>query len=118
MRVKGGFVTRRRHKRLLKRSSGYMLRKGNCFKLADRAVQKAGQYAYKHRKMKKRDYRTLWIARVNAAARLAGLSYSKLMFGLKRASITMNRKMLAELAISDPAGFRSVAEKAKAALAV
>lgn len=117
MRVKGGTVTRRRHKRTLKDAEGFRGRRKTCFKLAKRAVQKAGQHAYKGRKMKKRDFRGIWIVRINAAARLCGISYSRLMNGLKHAGVMLDRKMLAELAVHDPAGFASVAEQAKGAIA-
>lgn len=117
MRVKGGVVTRRRHKRMLKRAEGFRGRRSSCFKLAKRAIEKAGQHAYRGRKMKKRDFRALWIVRINAAARECGLSYSRLMSGLKGAGIELDRKVLANLAATDPAAFASVAEKARAALA-
>ena len=117
MRVKGGVVTRRRHKRMLERAKGFRGRRSSCFKLAKRAVEKAGQHAYEGRKLKKRNFRGLWIIRINAAARQCGLSYSRLMNGLKGAGIELNRKVLADMAVNDPAAFASVAEKAKGALA-
>jgi large subunit ribosomal protein L20 len=117
MRVKGGVVTRRRHKRMLERAKGFRGRRSSCFKLAKRAVEKAGQHAYEGRKMKKRNFRSLWIMRINAASRLSGLSYSRFMNGLKGAGIELNRKVLADLAANDPVAFASVAEKARAALA-
>ncbi|MBX7138756.1 MAG: 50S ribosomal protein L20 [Oligoflexia bacterium] len=116
MRVKRGFAGRRRRRKLLKISEGYRGRKGNAYKLAKRAVQKALQYAYKHRRTKKREFRALWITRVNAAARMSGLSYSRLVRGMKLAGIELDRKVLAELAVNHPEQFSAVAEKAKASL--
>ncbi|QDP40821.1 50S ribosomal protein L20 [Radiobacillus deserti] len=115
-RVKGGTVTRKRRKRILKLAKGYYGSKHALFKTAKQQVIKSGQYAYRDRKQKKRDFRKLWIARINAAARLNGLSYSRLMFGLKQAGIEVNRKMLSELAVNDEKAFAQLAEKAKAAL--
>jgi large subunit ribosomal protein L20 len=117
MRVKGGVVTRRRHKRLLKQAKGYRGRRGSCFQLAERAVEKGLQYAYRDRRARKREYRGIWIVRINAAARNAGISYSRLIRGLKLANIEMDRKVLAELCVSDPQAFAAIAEKAKGALA-
>ena len=116
-RVKGGTVTRRRRNRVLKLAKGYYGAKSKLFKTAKQAVMKSYMYAYRDRRQKKRDFRKLWIARINAAARLNGLSYSKLMHGLKLAGIEMNRKMLADLAVNDAAAFTVLAEKAKEALA-
>ena len=116
MRVKRGFAGRRRHKRRLKLAEGFRGRRNGCFKLAKRAVEKALQFSYRDRRAKKRDFRGLWIIRINAAARINGLSYSKLVQGLSRANIELDRKVLAEIAFSDPASFTVVAEKAKAAL--
>lgn len=116
-RVKGGTVTRRRRNRVLKLAKGYYGAKSKLFKTAKQAVMKSYMYAYRDRRQKKRDFRKLWIARINAAARLNGLSYSKLMHGLKLAGIEMNRKMLAELAVNDAAAFTVLADKAKEALA-
>ena len=116
-RVKGGTVTRRRRNRVLKLAKGYYGAKSKLFKTAKQAVMKSYYYAYRDRRQKKRDFRKLWIARINAAARLNGLSYSKLMHGLKLAGIEMNRKMLADLAVNDAAAFTVLAEQAKAALA-
>ena len=116
-RVKGGTVTRRRRNRVLKLAKGYYGAKSKLFKTAKQAVMKSYMYAYRDRRQKKRDFRKLWIARINAAARLNGLSYSKLMHGLKLAGIEMNRKMLADLAVNDAAAFTVLADKAKAALA-
>lgn len=117
MRVKGGFTTRRRHKRMLDRAEGFQGRRSTCFKLAKRAVQTALKHATKNRKMKKREYRTLWIARINAACRPCGLKYSALIHGLQKANITIDRKVLADIAASDAAAFGAIVEKAKAALA-
>ena len=116
-RVKGGTVTRRRRNRVLKLAKGYYGAKSKLFKTAKQAVMKSYMYAYRDRRQKKRDFRKLWIARINAAARLNGLSYSKLMHGLKLADIEMNRKMLADLAVNDAAAFTVLADKAKEALA-
>ena len=116
-RVKGGTVTRRRRNRVLKLAKGYYGAKAKLFKTAKQAVMKSYMYAYRDRRQKKRDFRKLWIARINAAARLNGLSYSKLMHGLKLAGIEMNRKMLADLAVNDAAAFTVLAEQAKSALA-
>ena len=117
MRVKGGFVSRRRHKRVIKDASGTRGRKGNCFKLAKRSLQKAMKYAYIHRKQKKRTFRSLWIIRVNAAARANGLSYSRLIRGLKLANVELDRKQLAHIALTDPAAFTTLADQARAATA-
>ena len=116
-RVKGGTVTRRRRNHVLKLAKGYYGAKSKLFKTAKQAVMKSYMYAYRDRRQKKRDFRKLWIARINAAARLNGLSYSKLMHGLKLAGIEMNRKMLADLAVNDAAAFTVLADKAKEALA-
>ena len=116
-RVKGGTVTRRRRNRVLKLAKGYYGAKSKLFKTAKQAVMKSYMYAYRDRRQKKRDFRKLWIARINAAARLNGLSYSKLMHGLKLAGVEMNRKMLADLAVNDAAAFTVLAEQAKSALA-
>ncbi|MCA0171627.1 MULTISPECIES: 50S ribosomal protein L20 [Bacillaceae] len=112
-RVKGGYVTRRRRKRTLKLAKGYYGSKSLLFKVANQQVMKSNMYAYRDRRQKKRDFRKLWITRINAAARLNGLSYSRLMFGLKTAGIDINRKMLAELAINDEKAFAELASKAK-----
>jgi large subunit ribosomal protein L20 len=116
MRVKRGYASRRRHKRRLKLAEGFRGRRSDCFKLAKRSVEKALQYAYRDRRAKKRDFRGLWIVRINAAARINGLSYSALIRGLSNAQVELDRKVLAELAFTDPASFAVVAEKAKAAL--
>ncbi|MFS0561034.1 50S ribosomal protein L20 [Terribacillus sp. 179-K 1B1 HS] len=115
-RVKGGTVTRQRRKRVLKLAKGYYGAKHALFKTAKQQVIKSGQYAYRDRRQKKRDFRKLWIARINAAARMNDLSYSRLMHGLKLAGIEVNRKMLSELAISDEKAFAQLASKAKDAL--
>ncbi|WP_070121828.1 50S ribosomal protein L20 [Bacillus marinisedimentorum] len=115
-RVKGGYVTRRRRKRTLKLAKGYYGSKHALFKTANQQVMKSFMYAYRDRRQKKRDFRKLWIARINAAARMNGISYSRLMHGLKLAGIEVNRKMLAELAVSDEKGFAQLADQAKASL--
>ena len=115
-RIKGAMMTRKRRKKTLKLAKGYFGAKSKLFKTAKEAVMKSGNYAYIGRKLKKRDFRRLWIARINAAAKLNGMNYSTFMNGLKKAGITMNRKMLAELAVSDAAAFTALTEKAKAAL--
>ena len=116
MRVKRGTVSKNRHKRRLKLASGFRGRRNGCFRLAKLAVEKALQFAYRDRRGKKGDFRSLWIVRINAAARLNGLTYSRLIRGLSKANIEMDRKVLAEIAFSDPASFAVVAEKARAAL--
>lgn len=113
-RVKGGTVTRKRRKKVLKLAKGYYGSKHTLYKVANQQVMKSLQYAYRDRRQKKRDFRKLWITRINAAARLNGLSYSRLMHGLKLAGIEVNRKMLAELAISDEKAFAQLADVAKA----
>ena len=115
-RVKGTMMTRKRRKKVLKLAKGYYGSKSNLFKTAKQAVMKSGQYAYIGRKQKKRDFRRLWITRISAAAKMNGMNYSTFMNGLKKADITLNRKMLSEIAISDPAGFSAIVDKAKAAL--
>ncbi|MGJ9457164.1 50S ribosomal protein L20 [Oceanobacillus sp. CF4.6] len=115
-RVKGGTVTRKRRKRVLKLAKGYYGSKSTLFKVAKQQVMKSGQYAYRDRRQKKRDFRKLWIARINAAARLNDISYSKLMHGLKLAGIDINRKMLSELAINDETAFTQIVGQAKEAL--
>ncbi len=116
MRVKRGTASRRRHKRRLKLAEGFRGRRSDCFKLAKRAVEKALQFSYRDRRAKKRDFRGLWILRINAAARISGISYSKLVKGLSDANIQLDRKVLAEIAFADPASFAVIAEKAKASL--
>ncbi len=115
-RVKGAMMTRKRRNKTLKLAKGYFGAKSKHFKMAKQAVMKSGQYAYIGRKQKKRDFRRLWITRISAAAKINGMNYSTFMNGVKKAGITLNRKMLSEIAINDPAGFAAIAEKAKAAL--
>jgi len=115
-RVKRGVTARARHKKVLAQAKGYREARSRVYRVAKQAVTKAGQYAYRDRRLKKRDFRALWIVRINAAARLCGLSYSRLMDGLKKAAIELDRKVLADLAVADPATFAQVAAKAKAAL--
>ena len=114
-RVKRGVIAGRRHKKVLKKAKGYYNARRKVFRVAKQAVIKAGQYAYVGRRLKKRDYRALWVQRINAAARGFGLSYSRLINGLKTAGIEIDRKALADLAVHDIAAFGAVAEKAKAA---
>ncbi len=116
-RVKRGVTARRRHKKILAKAKGYYNARRKVVRVAKQAVTKAAQYAYIGRKNKKRDFRSLWIVRINAAARIYGLSYSRLMSGLKKADIVMDRKVLADLAVHDIAAFGKIAEKAKASLA-
>lgn len=115
-RVKGGVVSRKRRKRVLKLAKGYFGSKHTLYKTANEQVMKSLQYSYRDRRQKKRDFRKLWITRINAAARMNGLSYSKLMHGLKLAGIEVNRKMLADLAVSDAAAFAALANTAKEAM--
>ena len=115
-RVKGGVVSRKRRKRVLKLAKGYYGAKHILFRTAKEQVMNAYYYAYRDRRQKKRDFRKLWITRINAAARLNGLSYSQLMHGLKLAEIEVNRKMLADLAVNDAAAFTALADAAKAKL--
>jgi len=112
-RVKTAIITRKKHKKILKRAKGYFGAKHYRFRMAKQAVMKSGVYAYVGRKDKKSNFRKLWIARINAAARMNGLTYSKLIAGLKKANVVVNRKMLAEMAITDPAAFTKIAELAK-----
>ena len=116
-RVKGGYVTRQRRKRTIKLAKGYYGAKSISFKMAKQQVMKSYTYAYRDRRQKKRDFRRLWITRINAAARMNGLSYSVLMNGLKKAGIEVNRKMLADLAVHDAAAFTALTEQAKKSLA-
>ena len=115
-RIKGALHTRKRRKRVLKLAKGYRGAKSKQFRTAKQAVMKSGVYSYAGRRLKKRDFRKLWIARINAATRVNGLSYSKFMHGLKVAGIDINRKMLAEMAVNDAAAFTALVEKAKASL--
>ncbi|RAK21284.1 large subunit ribosomal protein L20 [Anoxybacillus vitaminiphilus] len=112
-RVKGGTVTRRRRKKILKLAKGYFGSKHRLYKVANQQVMKSLMYAYRDRRQKKRDFRKLWITRINAAARMNGLSYSRLMHGLKLAGVEVNRKMLADLAVNDAAAFAQLANIAK-----
>jgi large subunit ribosomal protein L20 len=116
-RVKRGVTARARHKKVLAKSKGFRGRRKNVFRVAKQAVMKAGQYAYRDRRNRKRDFRGLWIARINAAVRELGLSYSAFMAGMKRANIEIDRKMLADLAVRDKPAFAQIAGQAKAALA-
>ncbi len=115
-RVKGAIMTRKRHKKILKLAKGYFGGKSKLYRTANEAVMKSLQYAYVGRKLKKRDFRALWITRISAAAQANGLNYSRFICGLKKAGINLNRKVLAELAVSDAAAFAALVEKAKAAL--
>jgi large subunit ribosomal protein L20 len=116
-RVKRGVTARARHKKVLALAKGYRGRRKNVYRIAKEAVMKAGQYAYRDRRARKRVFRRLWIARINAASRALGLTYSKFMAGLKKASIEVDRKVLADLAVNDPAAFGSIVAQAKAQLA-
>lgn len=115
-RVKGALMTRKRRKKTLKLAKGYFGSKSRHFKMAKQAVMRSGNYAYIGRKARKRDFRRLWITRISAACRADGISYSVFMNGLKKAGVTLNRKMLAEIAVADEAAFKGLVEKAKAAL--
>ncbi len=116
-RVKRGVTARARHKKVLALAKGFRGRRKNVYRIAKQAVMKAGQYAYRDRRAKTREFRRLWIARINAASRSLGLTYSKFMAGIKKASIEIDRKVLSDMAINDPAAFASIVEKAKAQLA-
>jgi large subunit ribosomal protein L20 len=116
-RVKRGTTAHARHKKVLGRAKGYYGRRKNVYRVATQAVTKAGQYAYRDRKQRKREFRALWIVRINAAARLNGLNYARFINGLLRASIEVDRKVLADLAVHEPEAFAVLAERAKAALA-
>ena len=115
-RIKGATMSRKRRNKVMKMAKGYYGSKSSLFKTAKQAVMKSGQYAYVGRKQKKRDFRRLWITRISAACKLNGMNYSTFMNGLNKADITLNRKMLSEIAIADPAAFTALTEKAKAAL--
>jgi len=115
-RVKGAMMTHKRHKKTLRLAKGYFGGKSKLFRTANEAVMKSLTYAYVGRKLKKRDFRSIWIARISAQAKVNGMNYSRFMYGLKKAGIDLNRKMLAELAVSDAAAFASLVEQAKAAL--
>ena len=116
-RIKRGVTTRQKHKRLLDQAKGYRGRRKNVYRVAKQAVTKAGQYAYRDRRQRKRQFRALWIVRINAAVRECGLSYSRLINGLQNAAIDIDRKVLADLAVFDKAAFAALAEKAKTGLA-
>jgi large subunit ribosomal protein L20 len=116
-RVKRGVTARARHKKVLALAKGFRGRRGNVYRIAKEAVMKAGQYAYRDRRQRKRQFRALWIARINAAARECGLSYSVFMHGLKKAAIEVDRKVLADIAVFDKPAFANIVEKAKASLA-
>ena len=115
-RIKGAMMTRKRRNKVLKAAKGYWGAKSKHFKMAKQAVLKSGNYAFAGRKMKKRDFRRLWIARISAQAKVNGMNYSTLMHGLKKAGINLNRKMLAEIAVSDKEAFAALCAQAKAAL--
>jgi large subunit ribosomal protein L20 len=115
-RVKRGVVARRRHRKVLNRAKGYYGARRKIYRVAKQAVIKAGQYSYRDRRLRKRDFRSLWITRINAAARTHGLSYSRFINGLKRAEIEIDRKVLADIAVHDKAAFKALAEKAQASL--
>jgi len=114
-RVKRGVVARRRHKKIMKQAKGYYGARSRVFRVAKQAVIKAGQYAYRDRRQRKRQFRALWITRINAAARVNGMSYSRFVAGLKKAGIEIDRKVLADLAVHEKATFTAIVEKAKAA---
>ena len=115
-RIKGALMTRKRRNKVLKFAKGYWGSKSKHFKMAKQAVMKSGNYAYIGRKQKKRDFRRLWITRISAGCKANGMNYSTFMNGLKKANVTLNRKMLSEIAIADPKAFTALVEKAKAAL--
>lgn len=116
-RVKRGVTARARHKKVLELAKGYRGRRKNVYRIAKQAVMKAGQYAYRDRRNRKRVFRRLWIARINAAARSHGVTYSRFIAGMKKAAIDLDRKVLADMAVNDPAAFGSIVEKVKAQLA-
>jgi large subunit ribosomal protein L20 len=116
-RVKRGVVAHRRHKKILKQAKGYYGARSRIFRVAKQAVTKAGQYAYRDRRQRKRQFRALWITRINAQSRANGLSYSRLINGLKKAEIALDRRVLADLAVHDKPAFTAIVEQAKAALA-
>jgi large subunit ribosomal protein L20 len=116
-RIKRGVSAKARHKEVLAQAKGYRGRSKNCYRLALRRVEKGLQYAYRDRRNRKRDFRSLWIQRINAAARLEGLTYGQMIYGLKTAGVEIDRKVLADLAVRDQAGFTSLAKRAQAALA-
>ena len=116
-RVKRGVTARARHRKVLANAKGYRGARKNIYRVAKQAVMKAGQYAYRDRRQRKRQFRALWIVRINAAARLSGISYSQMINGLSKAAVEIDRKVLADMAVNDKTGFESLAERAKAALA-
>jgi large subunit ribosomal protein L20 len=116
-RSKGGVVARRSHKKIIARAKGYFSRRKNIFRVAVQAVEKAEQYQYRDRRAKKRNFRALWIQRINAGTRELGLTYGRFINGLNRAGVAVDRKVLSDLAIHDPVAFKAIVEKAKAALA-
>jgi large subunit ribosomal protein L20 len=116
-RVKRGVVSHARHKKVLEQAKGFHGRRKNTIRAAKAAVDKAGQYAYRDRKVRKRQFRALWIQRINAAARLEGMTYSRFMHGLELAAVEIDRKVLADIASADPTGFKAIADKVRAALA-
>ena len=116
-RVKRGVTGHAKHKKILKAAEGFYGRRKNTIRAAKAAVDRAGQYAYRDRKVRKRNFRSLWIQRINAAARLEGFTYSRFIFGLEKAGIEMDRKVLADIAGADPAAFKAIADKVRAALA-
>ncbi|GJM03649.1 MAG: 50S ribosomal protein L20 [Rhodomicrobium sp.] len=116
-RVKRGVTTHARHRKIIKAAKGYYGRRKNTFRVANQAVEKAGQYAYRDRKAKKRNFRSLWIQRINAATREHGVTYGRFINGLSKAGIEVDRKVLADIAVHEPASFKSLVEKAEAALA-
>ena len=113
-RVKSGSVTRARHKKIISRAKGYYGRRKNTFRVANQAVEKAGQYAYRDRKVRKRQFRSLWIQRINAGCRLHGIKYSTFINGLKKINLNLNRKVLADLAAQEPDSFKEIVSKIKA----
>jgi len=116
-RVKNGVTAKAKHKKILKKAKGYYGARSKLFKTAKQAVIKAGQYAYRDRRQRKRQFRALWIARINAASRTQGLSYSNLINGMNKANINIDRKVLADIAVNDPQAFQAIAQQAKSALA-
>ena len=116
-RSKGGTVARKSHKKVIKQAKGYFSRRKNIFRVAVQAVEKANQYEYRDRRTKKRNFRALWIQRINAGTRELGVTYGRFINGLNRSGITVDRKVLSDLAIHDPVAFKAIVEKAKAALA-
>ena len=115
-RVKRGVTARARHRKVLANAKGYRGARKNIYRVSKQAVMKAGQYAYRDRRQRKRQFRALWIVRINAAARLSGISYSQMINGLSKAAVEIDRKVLADMAVNDKPGFESLAERAKAAL--